>query len=169
MKVLETPRLIVRHLTMEDLDIFAEICHDAEVVRFVGDGQPLTRQQVALWIMRSQNNYQNRGFGCFAVVHKESQQMIGYAGFALPDNAPLELVYGFDKSYWGQGLASEVAQALIEYGLNSINLAEILATVDPDNIASVRILEKLGFKFLRQSVDEHGLPTAFYLINQQNL
>ncbi len=166
MNVLETERLFIRHLRASDLDELSALCADAELMRYVGDGQPLTREQVQRWIEKSLENYSRHGLGCMAVTEKSEDRLIGYCGlvYAQGSDEP-EIIYALQKEYWGRGLASEAARAMLAYGLTKHKLPRILATIDPDNASSIRIVEKLGLKFLMKRVDEHGLPELVYEIS----
>ncbi|WP_247217591.1 GNAT family N-acetyltransferase [Synechococcus sp. C9] len=165
MKILETDRLVLRQLQSEDLDEFYKICGDPEIMRYVGDGQPLSREQTQRWIKKSQENYQKYGFGCSAVVAKEDAYLIGYCGFVNPTtNGEAEIIYGFKKQYWGQGLASEAVKAMLDFGLERCGLRRVIATIDPSNQASIRIVEKCGMTYCEQRLDEHHLPEVVYAI-----
>ncbi|MBV9957563.1 MAG: GNAT family N-acetyltransferase [Acidobacteria bacterium] len=168
MNVLETERLVIRRLRASDLDELSALCCDAELMRYVGDGRPLGREQVQLWIERSLDNYARRGFGCMAVTEKSDGRLIGYCGLVYaPGSDEAEIIYALKREFWGRGLASEAARAMIAYGLNEHRLPRILATIDPDNLSSIRIVEKLGLKFLTRRVDEHGLPELVYAIERE--
>jgi RimJ/RimL family protein N-acetyltransferase len=170
MLILETPRLMVRQLRDDDLDNLYAITGDAELMRYVGDNQPLSREDTARWIAVSQANYRGQGFGCSAVINKAGGDFIGYCGLVYTPHTEkpheAEIIYALKKDYWGQGLASEVAGAMLAYGFRQQHLTRIIATVDPENAASVRILEKLGMTYVRTDVDEHNLPTAFYALGR---
>ncbi len=167
MNILETQRLVVRHLRASDVDEMYAICSDAELMRFVGDGQPLKREQVEKWIEKSVDNYRRQGFGCSAVIDKSTARFAGYCGLVYgPGSEIVEIIYTLKKEYWGRGLASEVAGAMIDYGLNKLDLKRIMATIDPDNLGSIRIVEKLGLKFQEQRVDENNLPELVYMIER---
>ncbi len=80
----------------------------------------------------------------------------------LPDE--IELIYALAKPYWGKGLATEAAQAMLRYGFEVFHLPRIYATVDPGNTASVTIIKKLGFYYTQTISDETDLVTDCYLI-----
>jgi ribosomal-protein-alanine N-acetyltransferase len=165
MKIVETERLMLRHLRSEDLDEFYKICGDPEIMRYVGDGQPLSREQTRRWIEKSQENYRKYGFGCSAVVAKEDARLIGYCGLVNPTtNGEAEIIYAFKKRYWGRGLASEAAKAMLDFGLKRRALRRVVATIDPGNRASIRIVEKCGMKYQGQRLDEHNLPEVVYAV-----
>lgn len=166
MKILETERLIIRHFKADDLDEMAALCADAETMRFVGDGRPLNKEQVRGWIERSLENYRQHGFGCSAVVLKDGERFAGYCGFVRPsldEVAEAEIIYGFNREFWGQGFGHEAARAMLEYGFNHCRLKRIIATIDPANKASIRIVTKLGMKFQEERMDEHNLPELLFV------
>ncbi|MDQ3804478.1 MAG: GNAT family N-acetyltransferase [Acidobacteriota bacterium] len=166
MEVLETDRLFIRGLRADDLDEMYEVCADPDIMRHVGDGRPLSREQTRRWIERSQVNYSKHGFGCAAVVAKDGNRFVGYCGLVFgPGGAEVEVIYALKKQYWGGGLASEAARAMLEYGFGKCRLKRIVATIAPDNRASVRIAEKLGMTHRGNRLDEHGLPEAVYAID----
>lgn len=165
MIVLETDRLIIRHLQSQDLDEFYEICGDAEIMRYVGDGHPISREQTQRWIEKSQDNYRNHGFGCFGVAAKDDGRLIGYCGLVNPTtDGEAEIIYAFRRQYWGRGLASEAAQAMLDFGFKQCALKRVIATIDPDNHASIRIVEKWGMKYQEQRIDENNLPEVVYAL-----
>jgi RimJ/RimL family protein N-acetyltransferase len=166
MNILETERLIIRHLRADDLDSFYEICCDPEVMKYVGDGQPLSREQVQRWIQKSQENYAAHGLGCFALENKADGRLIGYCGLVNPDGREAEIVYVLERRHWRQGLAWEVAKAMLDFGFARRQLRRITATIDPDNLASIRIVEKLGMEYRQSRLDEHGLPEWVYTIER---
>jgi len=168
MKVLETERLVVRRFSAEDLDELSSIAADPEVMRYVGDGRPITREQARTWIERSLENYALRGFGSFAVALKEDEgRLIGYCGLVNASaEGEAEIIYGFAKAYWGRGFARELAGPLIAFGFGPCGLRRIVATIDPENAPSIRIVERWGMKLVEERLDEQGMPEAFYVIER---
>ncbi|MFN8374185.1 MAG: GNAT family N-acetyltransferase [Anaerolineae bacterium] len=163
----ETERLVVRQLEADDLDALYAICGDAELMRYSGNGEPLSREDTRRWINVSRTNYQVKGYGCSAVIDKTSGEFIGYCGLVYaPGSTQVELIYALKKAYWGQGYATEVAGAMLEYGFAEYGLKNIAASIDPANAASIRVVQKLGMKFLRNTVDEDGLPVVWYRIDR---
>lgn len=161
----ETDRLIVRHLCAGDLDEMYAVCGDPDIMRYVGDGKPLSLERTRDWIAQSQRNYERLGFGCAAVIDKATHRFIGYCGLIFnSDGKEVEIIYTLKKQYWGKGLASEVAAAMIEFGFTRCGLKNIIATIDPANHASLRIIKKLGMTHRENRIDEYGLPEAVYTI-----
>jgi RimJ/RimL family protein N-acetyltransferase len=166
MQIIETPRLSIRHLDERDFNALYALCSDPDVVRYMGDGQPLTAEQTRQWIGVSINNYATRGYGCSAVIDKASGAMIGFCGLVHPVEAPedVEIIYALRPEYWGRGLASEAAGAMLRYGLERFQLPQILATIDAANTASIAIVEKLGMRYLKTEPRDDGSSTLFYVI-----
>lgn len=154
--ILETSRLRLRPLATSDLDALCAIAADPLVMAHVGDGVPLSRAATALWINNAAASLKISEVGSHAVVLRDSDVLIGWVGL-IPTPHPnrLELIYGFARASWGQGYATEAARAL----LAACTPDAVDATIDPANLASWRILEKLGFVVVGEEVDEFGLPT----------
>ncbi|HWS56158.1 MAG TPA: GNAT family N-acetyltransferase [Pyrinomonadaceae bacterium] len=167
METIETERLRIRRLRDEDLDGLYEVCGDPELMRYVGDGRPLTREQTRRWIEKSQGNYERHGFGCAAVVLKDGGRFAGYCGLVYGHGgADVEIIYALKREFRGAGLAGEAARAVIEYGFAECGLSRIVATIDPANAASVRVADKLGMTHREDRLDEHGLPEAVYAVDR---
>lgn len=167
MTLFETERLIVRELKRDDYDNFATLFTDFDVMRYVKSNQPMMPLEVRRYFEKTQASYRQNGFGCWAVISKADNQFIGCAGLEyLTDSWDVELLYVFKKSYWGKGLASEVAASAIRYGFNCCGLREIYSTIDPNNKPSIRIAEKLGMEFVRNDTDEYRLPIVVYRIKR---
>jgi ribosomal-protein-alanine N-acetyltransferase len=167
MKILETERTIIRQLQDSDLEAFYLICGNPEIMQYIGDGKALTKEKTKSWIEKSKQNYQNFGYGCWAVTNKNNE-FVGYCGLVYPPNSKnIEIIYALGKEHWGKGLASEIVSGVIKYAFEQLKLEEIFATVDPNNLASIKILEKGGFSFWKEELDENALPTLYYVIENQ--
>ncbi len=165
--IFETSRLRIRELQTSDFDDLAAITGDSEVMRFVGDLNPYTEDQTRRAIEISQESYRQHGFGAWAIVSKQTDQLIGMGGIEIsPYREMAEVSYIFAPYVWGQGLATEFARAAIDYGFHHRGLREIGASFDPENRASMRVAEKVGMRFLSKGTDEYDLPTIFYVIEK---
>ena len=164
--IFTTERLSVRHFRLDDLDDFAVLCADPQVMRYVGDGTTLPRAEVARWIGICQEKYAARGYGTSAVFERDGD-FIGYCGVVrAPGNDFDELIYVFHRRVWGKGYASEVGRAMLEYVFAHSSLIKIYATIYPENHASVHVVTKLGFTFEREEPDDDGTPVAYYVIDR---
>ncbi len=141
-----TPRMIFRKFEIDDLDSLAEISSEEEGSRYVGDGKPLSRELTELWITRSRLNVDVFGYGTGAVTEKSTGRLIGWAGFSRPKDQEEEIIYGLAQSRWGKGFGSELLAGLVIYARDQLKHEELRATVDPKNVASIRMLLKQNFK-----------------------
>ena len=161
--ILETARLLVRHMDPADLDALHAITGDPEVMRFVGDLKPLSRAGTQLMIETAIDDYRARGYGEYAVILREENVLAGYGGFAVrADSEHVELDYVLARAFWSRGLATELAAALVDHACDTLGLPELGASFDPANRASMRVAEKAGFTFSRRGLDTHGLPTVYF-------
>ncbi len=163
---LETPRTILRDLEAGDFEALFRLTGDADSLKYMGDGKPLTAETTRRWIAVSQENYAKLGYGALAVVDKASGLFAGIAGFIRSEDATPpdegELIYALLPEYRGKGLATEISAALVEYGFRRLGFERVLATIDPANAPSVRVAEKLGFVLRETKPDEHGMETLFF-------
>jgi RimJ/RimL family protein N-acetyltransferase len=167
--IAQTDRLVIRRLRPEDFDDFHALCGDPVAMRYMGDGQPLTAEQTRKWIEVSLANYAERGWGCFGVTMRNSDRdrLIGFCGFARPADRPgiIELIYAFLPEQWGNGFATEAARAVIAFGFQQAGMARIEATVNTENDASKRVLEKVGMVFEKRVTEEDGEVVEYFAIS----
>ena len=147
MKILETERLILRVWTLDDAPKLFEICGDADVMKYLGTGKPYETIEQANEFLRWATDYQKENNFCrWAVILKKKQEIIGSCGFARPHRTTeIELGYLLARKFWGKGLATEAAGACLRYGFENLDFREIIAMTDLENVASQKILEKIGF------------------------
>lgn len=164
---IETERTFLRAFNNNDLDDLAAIFSDADVMRFMPGGKPRSREQTLNSLNSIQKHWDEHGFGWWAVViDKLEQKLAGWCGLArLENTTQVELLYMFDKPYWGKGLATETAKASLRYGFEELNLKQIVALSVPENTASRRVMEKLGMNYegLRHF---HNSDLAYYSIDK---
>jgi [ribosomal protein S5]-alanine N-acetyltransferase len=154
-----TPRLIMRDFEEDDDHLIFKLDSDPEVHRFLGNNPLKDAAQARDVISMIRSQYAERGIARWAVIEKESQQFIGWAGFKLNveeingHNQFYDLGYRFQKKYWGQGYASESAKHLLDWGLHNLNPENIYAMTHKENEASRRVLIKTGF--IERGLFEH--------------
>lgn len=174
--VLETPRMVLRRLNMDDLDALAALYADKEVRRFFPDGTDgtLTHAETKAeleWII--EKHYGVYGYGTWATIHKETGAFIGRCGLIPwhledePDRLQVEVAYLLDKAYWRQGLGTEAARASRDYAFQTLGLERLICLVDPQNTASQKVAAKTGFVFERQYKDKYGLCYLYALRKPQ--
>jgi RimJ/RimL family protein N-acetyltransferase len=147
--ILETDRLLLRQYVEEDAEAFFRLNTDPEVLRFVPDQPPPSVEQARqLLIDHPIADYWKHGFGRGACILKNTGEQIGFAGLKyLHELAEVDVAYRFLPLYWGRGLATEVARASLRYGFAELGLSRIIGLAMPENIASVRVLQKVGLRY----------------------
>jgi ribosomal-protein-alanine N-acetyltransferase len=145
---IETPRLLLRPFEEGDFDALAAIYGDPEVMRYVGDGTPRDRARVRRSLGSMIEMQSRLGYAPWAVVDPASGDLIGESGlYPLESTGPeVELTYTFAKMAWGRGYATECGRASLEAGFTALGLERIVAVVYPANLASRRVVEKLGMR-----------------------
>ena len=148
MYILETERLALREWKPEDAEALFVMFGDAEVMRYVDIGKPWAFERVREWIGRLQGSYATRGFSRWAVVERDGGLPVGSCGFVtLPGSGEIDFGYMFRRDRWGLGYASEGTPAVLRHGFERYGFAEVVASIAPENDASRRVLEKLGFVY----------------------
>jgi RimJ/RimL family protein N-acetyltransferase len=141
---LETPRLLFRRFTADDLHALAAIRSDADVMKHISSRRPESIEEVKVVLNEVLAHWAQHGFGRWALIDKFTSTLAGWCGLAYLENTDeVEIGYGLAKNYWGKGLASEAARAAMKYGFEQVQLAHIVAVAWPENAASLRVLEKL--------------------------
>lgn len=157
----QTDRLLVRHLGADDAGVMHSVYGDAEVVRYVGDAEPLGRDGCAGWVVVTEKNYATRGYGMSALVLKETGEVIGFCGLVHPGGqVEPEIKYALAKQYWGRGYATEAVSGMLAYGAEEFGLTEVIATVSPDNAASLNVLAKAGLSVRETRLEDDGSQTV---------
>ncbi|MDP4065381.1 hypothetical protein IMCC1909_01300 [Rhodobacteraceae bacterium IMCC1909] len=147
---LETERLVINNLSLNDLQFLTDLDSDPVVRKFI-DGKVKNFDETRQYISENIDSYLQLGFGRYAVRSKEDLNPIGICGF-LMENYGVDFGYRFSQSAWGRGIAKEAANSVIKYGCDQLKLKKIVGIVLPDNIASEKILISSGFTFV--SMDE---------------
>jgi ribosomal-protein-alanine N-acetyltransferase len=153
MDVIETERLILRHLRVEDAEDLYRIYSNPETMKFMGQGSASVEEARGHLQKHIEKYYDNYEFGLWATVLKENNSLIGRCGLLYEDIEgikDLELAYLLDSNYWGQGLATEAAQSIIKIGFDRYNFKRIIAVINPQNTASIRVAEKVGMNYERE-------------------
>ena len=142
---LETARLLLRLFREEDVSDYARLCADAEVMRYLGEGQPLTRAEAWRNMAMLLGHWQLRGYGLWAVEERTSGALIGRIGLFNPDGWPgLEVGWMLQRASWGYGFATEGAQAALHYAFTELQSPHVISLIHPENAASIRVAERLG-------------------------
>jgi ribosomal-protein-alanine N-acetyltransferase len=149
---LTTRRLMLRELTEQDAEPLFHILRQDGVLRYFPNSNPPTLERIQNMIARHRTHWKEYGYGRWAIVPRAGQACIGWAGLEfLPEMNEAEVAYLLSKDYWGQGLATEAALAAVQYGFETAGLARIVGIVHVENVASRRVMDKLGMSLLDQA------------------
>jgi RimJ/RimL family protein N-acetyltransferase len=161
---LETERLLLRAPVEDDAEVLAPMYADPEVMRYVGDGRPLTRAETERSVKRMIQRWEADGFGLFTTVRQEDGAVIGRVGLlvwnadtwepttrAESENGRTEVEVGYTlgRDYWGQGYATEAAGAVRDYALRELGADRLIALIIHGNTASENVARKLGLRYER--------------------
>jgi RimJ/RimL family protein N-acetyltransferase len=140
MKILETSRLILRHPVLDDLDSLYALYCDPEVIKYIPDAP---------------RNYED--------TRKELEFMgrCGLLPWTIDGQNEVEVAYLISRAFWGQGLGTEAAQAILDYGFEKLGLSRLICLIDQENTASIKVAEKIGMTFEKLGQDEMG-PFLLY-------
>ena len=141
---LKSDRLLIGHFKRADLQEWFLIERDPSVRKYILDGSVLNEEQSLAYIEQNIASYAKFNFGRYALRDKKSSRLIGMCGFLNTDMG-IDFGYRLSKDMWGCGLGFEAASAVLAYGIKVIGLNHIVAGVMPENLASIKILERLGF------------------------
>ena len=176
-KILETKRLILQVPQLSDLDHLIALRTDPQVMRCLGGfGEPFGSgkiqdvKEIEYQLSLAQDYYDTYGLGFFCAFEKTTGDFIGQAGLfhvcfntKQPD---IELAYRLHKKHWGKGYATELALALIDWGLHQYKLPKIIAAVHPGNKRSIAVLEKSGM-LLQGTIKHKGHNLPCYIITRE--
>ncbi len=147
----ETPRLLVRKICEKDFSSFHEMQGDAEVMRFT-TGRPLTMEENRADLKKVIDHYESpdNEFWVWAVVRKEDLQFVGTCALIGSNEGENELGYRFLRRYWGQGFGAETLNGLISFAIEQYGVDRLVAYVNRENLASVRLLEQSLLTFEKE-------------------
>jgi ribosomal-protein-alanine N-acetyltransferase len=162
---IETARLWLRPFVEADLDEYTRLIFaDAEVMRYLPKRDLAPRDRAARTLTVFAEHWSQYDCGVWAVTNKVTGEFMGHCGLGpVPEAGEIELLYSLGQAYWGQGIATEAARASVRFGFEHANLARLIALAVPENIASRRVMEHLGFAYEK---DAHyfGLDLAYYVL-----
>jgi RimJ/RimL family protein N-acetyltransferase len=164
---LETERLRLRPFHETDLDAYAAICADPEVMRYVGDRGVLTREDAWRQMAMLLGHWQLRGFGMWAVEERATSTLVGRVGLHYPEGWPdREIGWTLARPYWGRGFAFEAARAALTHAFEALRWERAISVIDPDNHRSIRLAERLGERFDHAS-DVRGHRASIYSVSRE--
>lgn len=173
MTIIETPRLVLRRWRDEDALPFAAINGDPEVMRWIGDGSAWDEAKTREALQRIENRWDTWKFGLFAVEVKATGELAGFTGLSVPEFLPevmpaVEIGWRLGRPFWGQGLATEAARAALDFGFRTRGLERVISIHQIGNLASERIMVKLGMRHDRDLVaGNSGRETRVYALTAE--
>ncbi|HVP53657.1 MAG TPA: GNAT family N-acetyltransferase [Candidatus Eisenbacteria bacterium] len=165
--VLETARLRLRRFRREDADAVFAIIGDDVAMQYYP--KMFNRRDAGEWVERNLRRYAERGHGLFAVMLKDSDEVIGDCGVIrqIVEGKPqLEVGYHFRRDQWGHGYATEAARACMGLAFRRLGAAKVISLIRPENVPSRRVAERNGMKIERQ-ITHWGLPHLVYVMRRE--
>jgi Acetyltransferases, including N-acetylases of ribosomal proteins len=162
---IQTERLWLRMFCPEDLDELATLFRDPEVMRFVGEGRPVDREEADKALQSIIRHWQTHGFGRWAAVDRQTREFVGFGGLRSLFGTP-EVVYHLANAHWGKGLATELARASLRFGFEDRKFERIVAIAKPLNVASIHVMEKVGMSYEKHD-SYYGIDVLQYGISSE--
>ena len=166
---LETERLVLRRWVDKDIEPYVALCADPEVMRYIGYGSTRTREQSIKAIEGFEHNFDDRGYSAFCVADRGTDECLGFCGFLVPDFLPevmpaVEIGWRLSRASWGRGLATEAAEACMDwYGNSGFDWDPLVAICHVDNRASERVMQKVGFRLWKETREPGAdIPVKVY-------
>jgi RimJ/RimL family protein N-acetyltransferase len=158
MPELITERLRLRRWSSDDVPAMTAINSDPDVMRWISDGWLSDSHRTAASIARYEASWEVNGFGLFAVELRASGELAGFTGLAVPEFLPqilpaVEIGWRLGRQFWGSGIATEAARAALAFGFEQCDLDRVVSIYQPDNVASGRIMRKLGMRLADETID----------------
>lgn len=169
MYLFETDRLKLRELTLNDAKILEQIFSDPIAMEYYpsSKGTEATKN----WIKKSQKSYEKNGFGLWAVVRKDNEQVIGDCGITMQmidGKEEPEIGYHILRNQWGQGYATEAAEACKNYAFSTLGIEEVFSYTRAKNTASRRVAEKIGMKIIKEYSNDEQLTVVYSIKNRKS-
>ena len=166
-KILETQRLYLREMTPQDAEVAYILNLDPEVLRYTGD-DPFESIEEAKTFLENYASYHTYGFGRWAVILKETDEYLGWCGLKYtPELDEFDIGYRLMKKFWGKGYATEAAEACLKLGFEQFNMKKIVGRAIPANLASIRVLEKIGLTYLENRIED-GVEEVVYVKHRKH-
>jgi [ribosomal protein S5]-alanine N-acetyltransferase len=169
MTILETPRLYLRQFTPGDAPLLLQLNSDPEVLKYLHEPLLQTAAEAEKVLTDIILPQYALNLGRWAVHLKADDQFIGWCGLkSRPELNEIDLGYRFKKDSWGKGYASEAALHALQYGLETLHIETITGRAHIDNIASLKILEKIGMSYLKDEMIENCPVKTFVAIRKNS-
>ena len=158
--ITETERLIIREWCLKDIKALHKVMSDEEVMRYVWDYRPATFEQVEEFVRHCMAESSTQQWTTWPIISKHENILIGYCGFLVRSygeyKGETEMGWLIDSNYWGIGLATEAARAVLTLGLDKWSFSKVIASAREENTQSVKIMEKIGMSLINPSLNPKG-------------
>ena len=162
--IFETQRLTLHRFTEADAPLILQLNSDPDVIRYVHERVLQTEDEARAIILNIILPQYEKNLGRWAIYIKTSNEFIGWCGLKhLPAKNEIDLGYRLIKNAWGKGYATEAAKHTLQYGFDKLQLPLITGKAHVENMASIKILEKIGMQFIREEM-ENDCPVKVYTI-----
>jgi RimJ/RimL family protein N-acetyltransferase len=167
--ILDTARLRLRPLAKNDIDDYAALYADPEILRYLGGGaQPWDRGRSSRHMAFVAGQWLVGDAGMWAVEHKETGAFLGVIGFSSPEGWPgFELAWTLARCWWGHGYATEGAQAALTYAFTVLGKGSVISLIHPENGPSIRVAERIGEK-MQGRIDHLGREMLCYGLDRES-
>lgn len=170
MSTITTERLNLRPIAPTDVEALHRFWIDPAVRKYLWDNEIISKETVDEIIRNSEACFADIGSGLFAIeLAERPEELVGFCGLRrMCEPARIELLYGILPRYWGEGMVSEAARAVLRHGFEQCGLERIVGATDTPNQRSVRVMQRLGMVF-EERRQHKGLDTVFYSISPAEL
>ena len=165
--IIETTRFYLREKLPSDAKDMYLLNADPEVLQYTGD-TPFRDEAEAKAFIIAYDHFQKHGFGRWVIIDKNTNKYLGWCGLKRHADGMVDLGYRVKKEHWGKGIASETANACLDYGFTTLNLDKIVGRSAKANHASIRILEKIGMQFWKEDACDGIQDAIWYVIDKQS-
>ena len=151
--IFQTPRLILREFTEADASLILALNSNPEIVKYVHEPILRTEEQATKILLDIILPQYKNNLGRWAMHTKDSMDFIGWCGLKYrPELDEIDLGYRLMQNAWGKGYATEAAQHSLNFGFNNLNLKLITGRAHIENLASIKVLEKIGMDFISEGI-----------------
>ncbi len=168
MDTIATELVLLRMFRESDLDAYAEMCADPEVMQYLGDGRTLSRDEAWRNMAMVLGHWHLRGFGLWAVEERERGALVGRVGCWRPEGWPgLEIGWTLRRNFWGCGYATVAARLALEHAFTVLDQPRVISLIQPRNASSIRVARRIGMR--RKGIGEvMGVPVVIYGMDRRS-
>ena len=150
--ILETSRLYLREMTIEDAENAFLLNLDPDVIKYTGD-EPFKSIEEAKYFLSKYDHYKKYGFGRWAVINKSDNEFLGWCGLKYHEKENFhDIGFRFMKKYWNKGYATEAAKVCLQVGFEKFNMPIIVGNAMKQNIGSIKVLQKIGLTYFKDDI-----------------